>query len=239
MAPARRGMTSPEKKGGITALELQRAEVIMPGGIPLTLEAERHLEITPETWLLSVACGTGEIECYLALKYGCQVLGVDVRKDHVARAQEKARARGLGHLVQLAIGDGNALQVGAGTFDLVYCSGAFSDYLGNGLAEFYRVLKPGGRAVVIDIIFRSDHVPPHVEEYWSVGATKVTTLAGRCRDFAGHGFGTLFAQGYHQPSWWEAYYEDREPTPGWQAERARYRVHKDYVGVGLFVMEKD
>ena len=210
----------------------------MPGGIELTLEAERHLHIAPETRLLSVACGTGEIECYLAEKYGCQVLGIDISQDYIARAQEKARARGLNKLTHFQVGDGNALAVGAATSDVVYCSGALGDYLQDGMAEFHRVLRPGGKAVVIDIVWRRDQIPGHVARYWSVGAGKVLTLAGKCRSFEGHGFQTDFARAYHEPSWWEAYYEDREPTPAWQAERAHYRAHKHYVAAGLFVMKK-
>jgi len=210
----------------------------MPGGIPLTLEAERHLDITPQTRLLSVACGTGEIECYFAEKYRCTVLGIDKSWDQIVKARKKAWDRGLNDLVTFTVGDGNALSVGAGTFDLVYCSGAFSDYLYNGLAEFHRVLRPGGRAVVIDIIWQKEPLPAHIEEYWRVGVGGVATLAGRCQDLAEHGFRTVFAQAYHEPSWWEAYYEDREPTRAWQTERAKYRLHKEYVAVGLFVMAK-
>ena len=92
--------------------------------------------------------------------------------------------------------------------------------------------------MVIDVVFQSDQVPFHVEQYWSVGATRVMTVADECRAFADHGFKTVFAESYDEPSWWEAYYEDREPTQAWHAERARYRVHQDYVAVGLFVMEK-
>jgi len=210
----------------------------MPGGIPLTQEAERHLSIAAETRLLGVACGTGEIECYFAEKYGCTVLGIDLSEASVARARSKSRARGLEALARFQVGDGNALQLDAETFDLVYCSGALCDYLDKGLAEFHRVLRPGGRAVVIDVIWRRDDVPPHIEQYWSVGATRVMTLAAKCQAFAAEGFSMLFAQVYDEPSWWEAYYQDREPSTAWQRERAKYQLHQNYVGVGLFVAEK-
>jgi cyclopropane fatty-acyl-phospholipid synthase-like methyltransferase len=48
--------------------EISRSEVIMPGGIELTREAEGQLDIEADTRLLSVACGTGEIELFLAVK---------------------------------------------------------------------------------------------------------------------------------------------------------------------------
>jgi hypothetical protein len=56
-------------------IKIRRPEVIMPGGIELTLEAERFLDVQRDTRMLSVGCGTGELELYLAEKYGCTVEG--------------------------------------------------------------------------------------------------------------------------------------------------------------------
>ncbi|MBL7201822.1 MAG: hypothetical protein ISS56_16910, partial [Anaerolineae bacterium] len=56
---------------------IDHAEVIMPGGVELTLETEPYLALSPDTHLLSVACGTGELELYLAGRHGCRVFGVD------------------------------------------------------------------------------------------------------------------------------------------------------------------
>ena len=59
-------------------MEISREEVIMPGGVELTKEAEQHMGLGPPTTLLSVACGTGELELYLAEKYKCNVVGIDL-----------------------------------------------------------------------------------------------------------------------------------------------------------------
>jgi ubiquinone/menaquinone biosynthesis C-methylase UbiE len=88
------------------------------------MEAERHLHLDPSTTVLSVACGTGELEIYWAEKYGCQVIGIDSAKSFVQQAQEKANARGLDHLALFRIGDGNVLDFEDTTFDIVFCSGA-------------------------------------------------------------------------------------------------------------------
>lgn len=50
---------------------ISRSEVIMPGGIELTQIAEDQMDLSSDSKLLSVACGTGELELYLAEKYGC------------------------------------------------------------------------------------------------------------------------------------------------------------------------
>lgn len=210
----------------------------MPGGIELTLEAEHHLNINPDTKLLSVACGTGELECYLAQKYGCTIIGIDINERFIARAQKKAATLGLDSLVQFRIGDGNSHEFGGEMFDIVFCSGALCEFFDNGLAEFHRVLKPGGRATIIDVIWKSGQVPIYVEQCWTEGTAKILTLGGNCRAFASQGFKVLFSQAYDKPSWWEAYYDDRGNASNWQEERANYRAHKDYIALGLFVIEK-
>lgn len=218
--------------------QICRQEVIMPGGVELTLEAERHLDINPDAKILSVACGTGELECYLAQKYGCTVIGIDVSESFIARALKKRAARDLGCLVRFKIGDGNSIESDGRMFDVVLCSGALCEFFDNGLAEFHRVLKLGGRAVIIEVIWKSEQVPMDIQQCWTGGTAKVLTLNGNCRAFTRQGFKVIFSQAYHKPSWWEAYYDDRGNAPNWQEERANYRAHKDYIAVGLFVIEK-
>jgi ubiquinone/menaquinone biosynthesis C-methylase UbiE len=159
-------------------INIRRPEVIMPGGIELTREAERFLNIHPHTRLLSVACGTGELELYLAEKYGCSIAAIDIGQWAITRAREKAASRGLEHLVTFEIGDGNSLTFGAATFDVVFCSGALSAFYNNGLREFHRVLVPEGRVAIIDVIWRTEPVPSSVQQAWTEGTAVILTLDG-------------------------------------------------------------
>jgi len=218
--------------------QICRQEVLMPGGIELTLEAERHLDIDKDAKILSVACGTGELECYLAEKYGCTIIGIDITESFIARARKKAAAKGLDSLIQFKIGDGNFIEFGKEMFDIVFCSGALCEFFDNGLAEFHRVLKRGGKAAIIDAVWKNGQVPRDIEQCWTEGTAKILTLEGNRRAFKNYGFKVLFSQAYDKPSWWEAYYDDRGNAPQWQQERANYRAHKDYIALGLFVMEK-
>jgi ubiquinone/menaquinone biosynthesis C-methylase UbiE len=220
-------------------MEIRRPEVIMPGGKELTLEAERYLDLCSEMKLLSVACGTGEIECYLAEKYRCQVVGVDICKKFISAAQKKTKILGLSQLVQFRVGDGNALDFPDESFDVIFCSGDLCVFFDNGLAEFHRVLKPGGRAAIIDAIWKTKQVPKDIEQFWTEeGTAEIRTLNGNGEAFTSRGFKVVFSKAYHEPSWWEAYYDDRGSAPIWQKERANYRAHKDYIALGLFVIEK-
>jgi ubiquinone/menaquinone biosynthesis C-methylase UbiE len=210
----------------------------MPGGIELTKEAEGQVEIQAETRMLSVACGTGELELYLVERHGCQVVGIDSSEGFVRTAREKAAARNLDNLASFEVGDGNLLRFAEASFDVVFCSGALCAFFDNGLREFHRVLKPGGRGVIIDVLWRRPDVPEEIVQCWTEGEACVLTLDGNQQAFAERGFRSLFAREYHEPPWWEAYYEDRGDAPHWREERQNYRAHQDYLGLGLFVLEK-
>jgi ubiquinone/menaquinone biosynthesis C-methylase UbiE len=219
-------------------IRIRRPEVIMPGGIELTLEAERRLDIHPDNRLLSVACGTGELELYLAEKYGCSIEAIDIGEWAITRAREKVASRGLEHLVRFEIGDGNSLKFGAAVFDVVFCSGALGAFYDSGLKEFHRVLVPGGRAAIIEVIWRTERVPSSIQQRWTEGSAAILTIGGNHQAFEKQGFRVLFSKAYHEPSWWEAYYDDRGDATHWQEERASYRAHQDYLGLGVFILEK-
>ncbi|UCD73591.1 MAG: methyltransferase domain-containing protein, partial [Candidatus Bathyarchaeota archaeon] len=47
--------------------------------------------LNQESRILVVGCGTGGNSCYLANKYGCQVVGIDIAEKMVKQAQERAK----------------------------------------------------------------------------------------------------------------------------------------------------
>lgn len=101
--------------------------------------------------ILDVATGTGDLA--LALKRThphAEVTGVDFSDPMLAIARDKARRSGLRLTLEPA--DGTALPYPDASFDAVtiaYGLRNFSSYQ-RGLAEFRRVLRPGGRLVVLE-----------------------------------------------------------------------------------------
>lgn len=101
--------------------------------------------------VLDVATGTGKLA--FALKRAspdCAVTGVDFAAPMLELAREAALRRGLE--VEFAEADGTALPFQDGSFDAVtiaYGLRNFTD-VDAGLREFRRVLRPGGRLVVLE-----------------------------------------------------------------------------------------
>ncbi|GAI60414.1 unnamed protein product, partial [marine sediment metagenome] len=62
--------------------------VIHPGGLKVTKQLADSLQINPKTKVIDIACGKGSTALYLAEKYGCEVVGIDISEEliQVARA---------------------------------------------------------------------------------------------------------------------------------------------------------
>jgi SAM-dependent methyltransferase len=95
---------------------------------------------------LDAACGTGRIAASLAER-GHQVIGVDSSADMLARARARVPQ------AEFLLGDLHRLPVPDDSVDLVVCSLALTHVpsLGTPMAEFARVLRPGGHLVISDM----------------------------------------------------------------------------------------
>src|SRR3954470_16965998 len=100
----------------------------------------------PGPRVLDVATGTGDLAIELAAR-GCEVVGSDFSEGMLERARTKAPE------LRWEQGDALALPYDAGGFDAAtvgFGARNFSD-LDRGLSEMARVVRPGGRVVVLEI----------------------------------------------------------------------------------------
>ncbi|MFJ7911019.1 class I SAM-dependent methyltransferase [Kitasatospora sp. NPDC096204] len=111
----------------------------------------RKLALPAGARVLDAGCGAGVVARAMAVRFGLEVTGVDVLDFHLAEARRlSARARMDGRTA-FRFGDFHRLPFGDGEFDGAYSMETLvhSYDPSRALAELHRVLRPGGRLVLL------------------------------------------------------------------------------------------
>ena len=105
--------------------------------------------------ILDVACGTGDltIDIAKAAGKGSVVTGMDISRGMMSFVMSKAAHEGVSERIKLEVADGCNMPWGAGTFHRVTCAFGIRNFedKSKGLEEFLRVLKPGGKLVILEL----------------------------------------------------------------------------------------
>ena len=110
------------------------------------------LDLQPQ-YMLDVATGTGDFafEALRILK-PAKIIGVDISKGMLEVASQKINKRNLQDVFDVKLGDSEKLLFDDNTFDAItvaYGVRNFED-LDKGLSDMFRVLKPGGKVVILE-----------------------------------------------------------------------------------------
>lgn len=137
----------------------------------ITSQEERHRSVAEQlatglpagSRVLEIAPGPGYTAIALARMGDYRITGLDISKSFVEMAGRNARQAG----VEIDFRQGNAseLPFAPESFDLTYCQAAFKNFTQpvQAIAEMYRVLRPGGRSVIIDL--RGDALPAEIDRH--------------------------------------------------------------------------
>lgn len=126
--------------------------------------ADRLAQDVPDAGrVLEVAPGPGYLSIALAKKGRFGVTGLDISRSFVRIAAKNALEAGVA--AEFRLGNASEMPFEDATFDLVACRAAFKNFTEpvRALDEMCRVLKPGGRAVIIDL--RKDVSLSDVDRY--------------------------------------------------------------------------
>ncbi len=146
------------------------------GGRASIDELAEMCHIGKHSRVLEVGCGTGGNACYLAKKYGCTIVGIDVAEHMVQQARERAIAEGLTDKASFEAGDAHHLKFPDGCFDAVitvFVSQFFE--IQKIFKEFTRVLKQGGFLGVNEMYKMAD-IPEGLAQKISKGESALVEI---------------------------------------------------------------
>lgn len=115
----------------------------------------RWLGIEAGHKVLEVACGSGGVSLRMATRLGASVTGMDINASAVAAASDRALLQGLQDQAEFRVVDATGpLPFADESFDIVFCNDAINHLADRRgvLAEWHRVLRPGGRCFYTDPI---------------------------------------------------------------------------------------
>jgi demethylmenaquinone methyltransferase/2-methoxy-6-polyprenyl-1,4-benzoquinol methylase len=144
--------------------------------------AAERAAVGPGDSALDVCCGTGDLTLELAsrLSPGGSVVGCDFSEPMLDLAREKAEAREAAG-VRFEWADALSLPYDAGRFDAVTVGFGLRNFADRdrGLREMARVLRPGGRLVVLE--FTRPTRPPF-STFYSLWFDRIAPILGRISD---------------------------------------------------------
>lgn len=143
--------------------DLSGADEFHLGWHVATAELAKDLGLGPDLHVLEVGCGIGGPARHFAAAHGCRVTGIDLTAEFVEAAEALTRRCGLAGLVSFRQGSALAMPFADAEFDaatLIHVGMNIADKAAL-FAEVRRVLKPGARFGVYDIMRMAEGELPY------------------------------------------------------------------------------
>jgi arsenite methyltransferase len=122
-----------------------------------------------------VGCGAGVTPCFIAKRYNCKVVGIDINEGMVERSRERAKREGVLDRVEFRVADAQNIPYEGNTFDAVITESvtAFPPDKQKAVNEYARVTKTGGYVGLNESTWLKTPPPPELVAWVSqdIGAT--------------------------------------------------------------------
>lgn len=140
--------------GEIMWSDISRLDQFHVRGLAASKELAEALELTSGDHVLDLGSGLGGPARFLAGSYGCRVTGIDLSGPFVDTARMLTLRTGLSETVDFVQGDATDLRFGDEEFDHVWTQHVAMNIPDKKALyqEAFRVLKPGGKFAVYDIM---------------------------------------------------------------------------------------
>jgi demethylmenaquinone methyltransferase/2-methoxy-6-polyprenyl-1,4-benzoquinol methylase len=140
--------------------------------------AIRELRQDKPKLILDIATGTADVALTAMKLHPEKIFGVDISEEMLEIGRKKVRAKGLAEKIELLAGDSEKLIFDDNKFDAVTVAFGVRNFerLQEGLREIHRVLKPGGKLVVLEFSKPHNRLIRALYDFYS---TRITPSLGK------------------------------------------------------------
>ncbi|MBO3698278.1 bifunctional demethylmenaquinone methyltransferase/2-methoxy-6-polyprenyl-1,4-benzoquinol methylase UbiE [Roseivirga sp. E12] len=102
--------------------------------------------------ILDIATGTGDFAIEALALNPDRIVGVDISSGMLEMGKQKMKRKKVDHIIDMQMGDSEKLLFEDNTFDATIVAFGVRNFenLKQGLSDMHRVLRPGGKAVIIE-----------------------------------------------------------------------------------------
>jgi SAM-dependent methyltransferase len=240
--------------GALVALH-RGLERLGPGDPQLSEEILSGIsnELPKNPRIADMGCGTGAGALLLAERFQTKVRAVEFSGDFLRQLSERAKERGIGHLVDCVEDDMGNLDWATASVDLLWSEGAAYNLTFEGALKAWRpLMATNGIAVISEMSYFAQDVPAPVRAYWDNAYPAMAEESKNKKRAESCGFGVLGTQRLPSQAWWDSYYgplrdkiaalgEPKDPVmkkviAETEEEMAYFEAHDAYYGYTFYLL---
>src|SRR5512139_985448 len=148
------------------------------GGFAATDELLALCHVQDARQVLNVGCGIGVGSVYIAKKYGCRVVGVDISDKMIEWSRLRAKEEKVEDKVEFRVADVLDLPFEADRFDAVIVESmlAFVEDKPRAIRELVRVTRPGGYVGLNETFWTEEPAPEMVDRVKVAVGSAIPTI---------------------------------------------------------------
>ena len=225
-----------------------------PGSDACTREALKRLPTIPSSpRVVDLGCGTGRQTLVLAEALRTRILAVDLHRPYLDQLEREARARNMDALIETRQADMGAMDLPAGSVDLLWSEGAIYHLgFGPGLRRWRPLLARGGHVAVTECTWLTEARPAEAVRFWAEGYPTMANIPENRASAEAEGYEVVDTFPLPHSAWWDDYYapllqrvERLRPTAGAELREAftfaeqetdLFRRHGDSYGYVFYLL---
>jgi len=211
-------------------------------------------ELPKNPRIADIGCGAGAGTLFLAARFKSKVRAVDFSREFLDELANRAKQRGLEHLVETIECDMGSLDWEPETIDLLWSEGAAYNLTFEGALRAWRPLMAvNGIAVISEMNYFTSEVPEPVRVYMQHAYPTIGTESENSGYVNSSGFEILGIHRLPSKAWWDNYYgplreninslkHSKDSTMQsvineTEEEMKLFEEHEKYYGYSFYIMK--